>query len=61
MEHSRIRSEFSTRMGRSHRMILRLGSGAIYRMLIATALSEGVPIVTGDVAFRKYSGLNVVA
>ena len=31
------------------------------RMLIATALSESVPIITGDAEFREYRGLKVVS
>ncbi|MGA8028333.1 MAG: type II toxin-antitoxin system VapC family toxin [Bryobacteraceae bacterium] len=30
------------------------------RMLIATALSEGVPIISQDSEFRKYRGLRVI-
>jgi PIN domain nuclease of toxin-antitoxin system len=30
------------------------------RMLIATALSEGMPIVSGDSQFRSYRGLKVI-
>ena len=30
------------------------------RMLIATALTEQLPILTSDVEFRKYAGLKVV-
>jgi PIN domain nuclease of toxin-antitoxin system len=31
------------------------------RMLIATALSEAVPIITADVAFEGYRGLKVIS
>lgn len=31
------------------------------RMLIATALSEGVPIVTDDAEFKSYRGLKVIS
>ena len=30
------------------------------RMLIATALTEQIPILTSDVEFKKYSGLKVI-
>ena len=30
------------------------------RMLIATALVEGVPVVTGDREFKRYRGLSVI-
>jgi PIN domain nuclease of toxin-antitoxin system len=31
------------------------------RMLIATALSESVPIITGDAEFKEYRGLKVIS
>jgi PIN domain nuclease of toxin-antitoxin system len=31
------------------------------RMLIATALSEGVPIITDDKEFNAYRGLKVIS
>jgi PIN domain nuclease of toxin-antitoxin system len=31
------------------------------RMLIATALSEAVPIITADVEFKGYRGLKVIS
>lgn len=30
------------------------------RMIIATALKEKLPIVTGDRVFRRYKGLNLI-
>ena len=30
------------------------------RMILATALSEGLPVVTGDRIFRRYSGVKVI-
>ena len=31
------------------------------RMLIATALSEDIPILSGDTAFKRYRGLRVIS